>query len=223
MNIKDLARIAQEYRELNPSSILVLDRSPSALEFARLIHIARPVLIKTGEVLYLQSQNGNLYSGSPSEFEPLLHHVPPEISWASEALGRSPDAVNLWIGDDRSTTSIHAEKIYPHARYTRSSSGSLALTPTSKVVRWSSIKDPSIPGVLSANPPYRIVVHAGDTLYLPPGWWHYVKQSVDETGICVALNWWYDTEMQGMNWIWLQYMRGTLGDGNDDESCEEKD
>ena len=34
--------------------------------------------------------------------------VPAEISWCREALGRSPDAVNLWIGNNRSAISIHS-------------------------------------------------------------------------------------------------------------------
>ena len=40
-------------------------------------------------------------------------------------------------------------------------------------------------------------------LYLPVGWWHYVRQ----TGVTVALNWWYDVEMQGMQWTWLSFLR----------------
>lgn len=54
------------------------------------------------EVYYLQSQNGNLFSGEPlsegeldsdshtsSEFSPLQADVPREILWCSEALGTS--------------------------------------------------------------------------------------------------------------------------------------
>lgn len=37
------------------------------------------------ETLYLQSQNGNLYTGS--EYEALREDVPREVSWCSEALG----------------------------------------------------------------------------------------------------------------------------------------
>ncbi|CAG0887506.1 unnamed protein product [Cyprideis torosa] len=58
-------------------------------------------------VFYIQKQNSNL----TDEFESLVLEesadpthtagVPPEISWFSESLGRSPDAVNLWIGDGR--------------------------------------------------------------------------------------------------------------------------
>jgi jumonji domain-containing protein 7 len=67
-------------------------------------------------VYYLQSQNGNLYDHSyftspdtdgDCELANLRDDVPAEVPWCSEALGRSPDAVNLWIGDSRSVTSIH--------------------------------------------------------------------------------------------------------------------
>jgi jumonji domain-containing protein 7 len=33
--------------------------------------------------------------------------IPAEVPWCSEALGKYPDAVNLWIVDSRSVTSIH--------------------------------------------------------------------------------------------------------------------
>jgi hypothetical protein len=52
---------------------------------------------ESSEVCYLQSQNGNLYSADSlngvsddtniSEFEPLIHDVPKDISWCTEALG----------------------------------------------------------------------------------------------------------------------------------------
>ena len=69
------------------------------------------------DVYYLQSQNGDLYSSNyftsadaedDCELVSLRGDVPAEIPWCSEALGRCPDAVNLWIGDSRSVTSIHS-------------------------------------------------------------------------------------------------------------------
>lgn len=67
-------------------------------------------------VHYLQSQNGNLYTPSSSdaasdsvkEFLQIRDDVPANIPWATEALGHPPDAVNIWIGDERSVTSIHS-------------------------------------------------------------------------------------------------------------------
>lgn len=97
------------------------------------------------EVHYLQSQNGNVYSthffqdndaDSLSEFEPLRRDVPSEVQWCSEAFGsaplddgrhhlsdyltgESPDAVNLWIGNGKSVTSIHSgryqSRLWSHA------------------------------------------------------------------------------------------------------------
>ncbi|KAF9055295.1 Clavaminate synthase-like protein [Hymenopellis radicata] len=198
------------------------------------------------EAYYLQSQNGNLYSAgyftSPasdaSEFEPLRPDVPPEISWCSEAFDRHPDAVNLWIGNGRSVTSIHSdpyeniytvvrgakyftllppsegwslrERLYPHAQYVRDTeSGQLKIQPSppsTPGVRWSSLRDPMASNAFPETAhPIHITVRAGESLYLPAGWWHYVQQSNETT---IALNWWYDIEMQGMAWVMLSFLRG---------------
>ncbi|GAA5892646.1 cupin-like domain-containing protein [Sporobolomyces salmoneus] len=59
-------------------------------------------------VHYLQSQNGNL--SSTGEYAPLLPDVGPEgPSWAREAFGQSPDVANVWIGGNKSKTSIHKD------------------------------------------------------------------------------------------------------------------
>ncbi|KAF9112476.1 JmjC domain-containing protein 7 [Mortierella sp. AM989] len=57
------------------------------------------------EVRYIQLQNGNLMT----EYEELLMDVPSDIPFATEALGKKPDAVNFWYGDERSTTSLHKD------------------------------------------------------------------------------------------------------------------
>ncbi|PFH52730.1 hypothetical protein AMATHDRAFT_73863 [Amanita thiersii Skay4041] len=318
--------LAMEYYDLNGSSIEVLERPPTALEFSRLVNASRPVVINglelsatrkwtngylvrkmemrrisvavtpdgradaitegpdnklyfvepfvdhmtmeellsrlatnsnQSEICYLQSQNGNLYSSTyfggqaerdPSEFEPLRKDVPPEIPWCSEALDRSPDAVNLWIGDGKSSTSIHCdpyenfytvvrgakhftllpptegyylkERWYPHGQYTRSSNTDLQMTPsppTVSHVRWSSILDPNEPQALPPEAhPIHVSLLPGQTLYLPAGWWHHVRQAPE---ITIALNWWYDTEMRGMSWILLSFMRKLCSPG---ENCEEE-
>ncbi|KAG6854781.1 hypothetical protein C0991_001208 [Blastosporella zonata] len=193
---------SNEYYEQNGDQMEILQNPPSALEFSRLVHISRPVVIKGAkhqtsvsltdllmmqgfrvpaltlwsdeyltdrmgarqisiavtpngladavtpgpddqlyfveplveamsmseflnnistddtEIRYLQSQNGNMYSSdyfdeqetqSISEFEPLRSDVPSDVAFCTEALGRLPDAVNLWIGDGRSITSIHSD------------------------------------------------------------------------------------------------------------------
>ncbi|KAF9259520.1 Clavaminate synthase-like protein [Marasmius fiardii PR-910] len=325
--------ISQEYHEINGSTFDILEKEPSPLEFARIAHISRPVLIKgfkliavklwtnkyliekmgsstisvavtpngradavtpfdgklyfaephveqmsldsflsklspsevrslqmsfhRPETFYLQSQNGNLYStrffeglDDPSEYEALRNDVPSEVLWCSEALDRPPDAVNLWIGDSGSASSVHnsdpyeniytvirgakhftllpptegwclKERMYPHATYTRApESQTLELQPSSSdtpKVRWSSIAEPHLPGALPPDAhPIHITVESGDTLYLPAGWWHHVRQS----GITIALNWWYDMEMRGMRWVMLSFLR-SIKDVPDGDEMEE--
>ncbi|KAG8703869.1 hypothetical protein FRC08_002584 [Ceratobasidium sp. 394] len=314
-----LYRLAQEYRDLNGTSVDVWPHTPSAIEFARMVNVGKPVLFKntpnlpapakwtneylinsmgnrklsvavtpdgradalctlpggtrcfaephtdhltisqllhaihkseqdpSSEVYYLQSQNGNMYnaadSENTSELAPLLDDVPREVPWASEALDCTPDAVNVWIGGSRSVTSVHSdpyENIYtvvrgskhftllpptegytlheqrvPHARYTRSSPSSplhLDLLDPPSSVRWAST-DPS-----GHNHALRVTVQAGESLYLPAGWWHHVAQTGDDEGVCVAVNWWYDVEMSGMKWVWLAFLRRMAAPEGNDES-----
>ena len=107
--------------------------------------------------------------------------------------------------------SIHmvSERIYPHATYVRSSSDSgLVLVPSGPEippVRWSSILDPADSASLPPHAhPITITVKAGESLYLPAGWWHYVRQSE----LTIAVNYWYDMESRGSSWVWLNLLRG---------------
>ncbi|KAJ6599062.1 Clavaminate synthase-like protein [Mycena vulgaris] len=334
----DLAWLSSEYHDLNGIQIDVLEEPPTALEFSRLVHISRPVLIRgvqiptvrlwdddyiaasmgqteisvavtpngradavtrgpdgklyfvephiermqmseflssklscdplDGEIYYLQSQNGNVYSNrffegtpDPSEFEALRPDIPSQISWCSEAFGKSPDAVNLWIGNHKSVTSIHSdpyeniytvvrgskhftllpptegwclqERMYPHAKWTRQApNAALTMEPSANVsIRWASVIDPDTPGNLPSEAhPIQVTVEAGETLYLPPGWWHHVRQGVDDLSAnrietTIALNWWYDMEMRGMAWALLSFLRG-VGDvpsGNPSTASEKED
>lgn len=54
---------------------------------------------------YISLQNGSL----PAEYSAIEDDVDREISWCSEALGKEPDAVNFWFGDEKSATSIHKD------------------------------------------------------------------------------------------------------------------
>lgn len=64
------------------------------------------------EVLYLQSQDGNIYRATPglrgppelADFQPFIAR---DITWMEEATGGSAEAVNLWVGTSQSTTSLH--------------------------------------------------------------------------------------------------------------------
>jgi len=52
-------------------------------------------------VFYIQKQNSNL----TQEFQEIICDVDKDISWATEAFGKTPDAVNFWMGDSRAVTS----------------------------------------------------------------------------------------------------------------------
>ena len=42
--------------------------------------------------------------------------------------------------------------------------------------------------------PITCKVKEGDIMYLPPIWWHYVRQTVDKENRCIAVNFWYDMQ-----------------------------
>ncbi|KAG2442712.1 hypothetical protein HXX76_002795 [Chlamydomonas incerta] len=70
------------------------------------------------EVPYIQHQNSNLRE----ELSALLGDVEPGLPWAEEVFGGPPEAVNLWIGDQRSATSFHKdhyENLYAVVRGTK--------------------------------------------------------------------------------------------------------
>lgn len=140
-----------------------------------------------------------------------------------------PPSEGLYLQGETATTSDSEsmlifspqEKLYPHAIYTRAFSESrLILTPSAPGtprVRWSSVLDPRISESLpSSAHPLHITIHAGETLYLPAGWWHHVSQ----TGRTIALNWWFDMEMRGMSWVMLSFFR-RMSELPDDEDVDE--
>ena len=60
------------------------------------------------EIPYLQHQNSNLTEELPS----LLDDVERELPWAAAAMGEPPEAVNLWIGDERAATTVGRHSIF---------------------------------------------------------------------------------------------------------------
>ncbi|XP_073067779.1 bifunctional peptidase and (3S)-lysyl hydroxylase JMJD7 [Manis javanica] len=56
-------------------------------------------------VLYVQKQCSNL----PGELPQLLPDLEPHVPWASEALGKLPDAVNFWLGEAAAVTALHKD------------------------------------------------------------------------------------------------------------------
>ncbi|GIL73316.1 hypothetical protein Vretimale_4886 [Volvox reticuliferus] len=72
----------------------------------------------TREVPYMQHQNSNLCE----ELGMLLDDIRPGMPWAEEVFGDPPEAINIWIGDERSATSFHKdhyENLYAVIRGTK--------------------------------------------------------------------------------------------------------
>ena len=57
------------------------------------------------EVYYIQKQNSNM----TKEFKDLMTDIDVDIGWASEALCKSPDAINFWMGQEKAVTSLHKD------------------------------------------------------------------------------------------------------------------
>ena len=90
---------------------------------------------------------------------------------------------------------------FPTASFKCSEEGAYDIVPDGHSVKWSALDleaeknregdfqryfDSSWPKVLECT------VEAGDLLYLPACWHHYVSQSCDDEGRCIAVNYWYD-------------------------------
>ncbi|XP_035659255.1 bifunctional peptidase and (3S)-lysyl hydroxylase JMJD7-like [Branchiostoma floridae] len=56
-------------------------------------------------IFYVQKQNSNF----TEEFQEIIPDADVEISWASEAFGKLPDAVNFWMGEEAAVTSMHKD------------------------------------------------------------------------------------------------------------------
>lgn len=58
-----------------------------------------------GDVKYAQTQDDNLRK----EYSELYGDVEKDIPWARIALGRRPEAINLWLGNSKSVTALHRD------------------------------------------------------------------------------------------------------------------
>lgn len=62
-------------------------------------------LLLNSRLTTIESQNSNLTS---TALKPLLKHIAESFPFASDVLG-DPDAINLWIGNEKSVTSTHRD------------------------------------------------------------------------------------------------------------------
>ncbi|KAG0723389.1 JmjC domain-containing protein 7 [Chionoecetes opilio] len=170
-------------------------------------------------VFYVQKQNSNF----TDEFSEILCDAASEIPWFSEALGKKPDAVNFWMGDERAVTSMHKDHYeniycvisgckdfillpptdapwipyssYAPAVYEETHPGKFDIKPTGgNEVPWISI-DPLEPD-LERYPQYK---HASPVkCRVKAGEALYLPSlwyhHVRQSQGCVAVNFWYDME-----------------------------
>ncbi|CAI9784678.1 unnamed protein product [Fraxinus pennsylvanica] len=95
---------------------------------------------------------------------------------------------------------------YPAARYhyhKDTGEFTLELEDPIRAVPWSSV-DPypsheekrgevdKFPLYFNGPKPFEVTVKAGEMLYLPSMWFHHVRQSHDNSGLTIAINYWYD-------------------------------
>ena len=74
------------------------------MKFSKFLDILEGKVKEQG-IFYVQKQNSNL----TEEFQELCTDAASEVSWATEAFGKHPDAVNFWMGDERAVTSMHKD------------------------------------------------------------------------------------------------------------------
>ena len=155
-------------------------------------------------VHYLQSQNSNLTS---TPLEPLLSDLPTNFEFAEAVLGE-PDARNIWIGDERSVTSVHRdpyENLYLVLRgrktfrlwapvdecgmptrmvrtgryeYLQDGRFEIAMDEDGEIP-WVDL-DPMDATSERVGRMRTVTVQPGQILYLPAGWYHHVTQECGE-------------------------------------------
>nr|XP_045581536.1 bifunctional peptidase and (3S)-lysyl hydroxylase Jmjd7-like [Procambarus clarkii]XP_045581538.1 bifunctional peptidase and (3S)-lysyl hydroxylase Jmjd7-like [Procambarus clarkii]XP_045581539.1 bifunctional peptidase and (3S)-lysyl hydroxylase Jmjd7-like [Procambarus clarkii]XP_045581540.1 bifunctional peptidase and (3S)-lysyl hydroxylase Jmjd7-like [Procambarus clarkii]XP_045581541.1 bifunctional peptidase and (3S)-lysyl hydroxylase Jmjd7-like [Procambarus clarkii] len=190
-----------------------------SMKFGNFLNIMENPSIQPG-VFYVQKQNSNF----TMEFPEIICDAAPDIPWFTEALGRNPDAVNFWMGDQRAVSSMHKDhyeniycvisgykdfillpptdlpwipyKSYPAASYKEVTAGNFDIQENTNTgsVPWICI-DPLKPD-LKKYPQYRLAspVHCR----VQAGDALYLPSlwyhHVRQSHACIAVNYWYDME-----------------------------
>lgn len=196
-------------------------------------------------VPYVSAQDGSL----TRDFPQLAADVPAQLPWATEAFSCPPDAVNLWVGNDRSVSSFHHdhyENMYavvvgekrftllppcdsrllrarrcPAGRFERGSAGEwrVALEQPPRRVSWATV-DPHADAHDAAESLFvEVTVRAGELLYLPALWHHHVRQAGRRV---VAVNWWHDMRFDNLKYAYFGFVR-RLGGALEGASSDEDD
>lgn len=203
----DAIEVSQKGRFLTPAEV-----SMRLTDFFALLNERRPHVVP-----YVQNQNNSLYA----EFDSAAFHsdIPKDVEgFGEECFGSVPDASNVWIGDDRSVTSMHQdwyENLYVvvtgEKEFTLVPPWDARLVPKVECLNGTYEYDSAtstfrtIPCPRGSTTPWiqqdpnevRSVVtvrlRAGDVLYLPAMWFHQVAQRSAGGGMMtVAINYWFD-------------------------------
>eukprot|EP01083_Nonionella_stella_P168774 570792_1 len=183
------------------------------------------------EILYCQLQNGCM----ADEYSLLCEDIEMDIEWVSTALNKKPDAINFWMGENRSISSMHQdpyENIYcvlagekKFILYPPTDEIYLKKTPFQKAIYsfndkvWSVEYHPKWEYVawidilhgrnVDKCNKMEVIVRKGEMLYLPGLYFHEVRQNVDEFGRVLAVNFWYDMNYD-IRWNLLNFMKSTI-------------
>ena len=186
---------------------------------------------KESRVLYLSHQNDSFRT----QFKALSDDVPDTIHFATEAFGTKPDAVNLWIGDERSVTSLHKDH-YENMYAVISGEKHFTLLPPSDVFGLYEREFPSYQYAnVKSHEDYKIVSSDFKTSWIPvdpkkPDLEQYplyaytspmecVVRSgemlylpamwyhrVAQKGFTIAVNYWYDMHF-GQNYVYHNFVK----------------
>ncbi|KAJ3304881.1 hypothetical protein HDV03_002263 [Kappamyces sp. JEL0829] len=198
------------------SFVLPLERRMKLQEFYRLLDRANQHSSQQTPIPYIQRQNSSLTEELPS----LCGDVSPPFPWASQVFGGEADAINVWIGGSRSTSSLHKdpyENLYgvvtgaktfvlipPHStpwlyrRFYPVSQLDSELQPRlldpPQQTPWIPL-DPDSPSVLDDFPQFANAVSLRVTLYpgdvlYLPSLWYHQVGQIGPETI--AVNYWYD-------------------------------
>uniref|UniRef100_A0A1A8N408 Bifunctional peptidase and (3S)-lysyl hydroxylase JMJD7 n=1 Tax=Nothobranchius pienaari TaxID=704102 RepID=A0A1A8N408_9TELE len=74
------------------------------MSFSSVLDIIEGKVQRSG-VFYVQKQCSNLLQELPE----LIDDLEPHVAWMSAALGKMPDAVNFWLGEEKAITSMHKD------------------------------------------------------------------------------------------------------------------
>lgn len=185
------------------------------------------------EIFYCQLQNGCM----TSEYSQLCNDIELEIDFVSKALNKKPDAVNLWMGESRSMSSLHQDPyenmfcvivgqkhfiLYPptseiylkkiefeKGRY-HMQAKQWFINLESEKVKWIDYDFNESKSDLHLKcPAMKVTVNPGQLLYIPRLYFHEVRQTCDEFGRVIAINFWYDMNYD-LTWNLLQFMKSKI-------------